>query len=243
MQTTFLRITSIYSKFSLRWVYWSFTFLGVGWDWVYLVRRPLFGLLYQPRMTDEDECGAVGKKSGRGIRMPLWPPQIPHDLTVTRIRAAGKSATNRLSYGTTLICHTDLMSALLFKTSTQSHCTHFLIRDWPWKRNRLLLDRPLLAPEHRTTVKFVQPMKPISREREFLFWDFSERSVTFLKVTSVIWRVIVPGSDVYILTGYQSKTDSYWTMNMNGIHTTVHALAKYTYTQIYTSTPPCVFMA
>jgi hypothetical protein len=35
-----------------------FSFLGVGWDWVHLVRRPLIGLLYQPQMID-DECGAT----------------------------------------------------------------------------------------------------------------------------------------------------------------------------------------
>jgi hypothetical protein len=35
----------------------------MGWDWVHLVRRPLIGLLYQPRMTD-DEFEAVG-----GIRI------------------------------------------------------------------------------------------------------------------------------------------------------------------------------
>jgi hypothetical protein len=33
---------------------------GVGWDWVHLVRRPLVGLLYQPRMLDE--YGAFGEK-------------------------------------------------------------------------------------------------------------------------------------------------------------------------------------
>jgi hypothetical protein len=37
---------------------YNFLFL-VGWDWVHLVRRPLIGLLYQLRMTD-DECGTVG---------------------------------------------------------------------------------------------------------------------------------------------------------------------------------------
>jgi hypothetical protein len=39
-------------------------FLGVGWDWVHLVRRPLFGLLYQPRISYDDKCGTVG-----GIRI------------------------------------------------------------------------------------------------------------------------------------------------------------------------------
>jgi hypothetical protein len=79
----------------------------VGWQWVHLVRRPLFGLLYQPRMIDE--CGAVGGiRICRGNRrtrrksapVPLGPPQIPHDLGSNRGRRGGKPATNRPSYGT-----------------------------------------------------------------------------------------------------------------------------------------------
>jgi hypothetical protein len=71
-------------------------FLMVGWDWVHLVRRPLTGLLYQPRMID-DEFGAVnGMRIGRGNRstprkptpVPLCLPQIPHDLTCARTGAA-----------------------------------------------------------------------------------------------------------------------------------------------------------
>jgi hypothetical protein len=67
----------------------------VGWDWVHLVRRLITGLLYQPRLID-DECGTVdGIKIGRGSRctqrkptpMPLCPPQIPYDLTWDRTRA------------------------------------------------------------------------------------------------------------------------------------------------------------
>jgi hypothetical protein len=54
-------------------------------------------LLYQPRMIDDDEIGVIGgMKIGRGNRstrrkpapMPLCPPQIPHDLTWGRTRAA-----------------------------------------------------------------------------------------------------------------------------------------------------------
>jgi hypothetical protein len=40
----------------------------VGWGEVrlsHLVRRPLFGLLYQPRMMDNDERGAVDGMSGK----------------------------------------------------------------------------------------------------------------------------------------------------------------------------------
>jgi hypothetical protein len=80
----------------------------VGWDWVHLVRRPLFGLLYQPRMINNDydegddddngdECWAVGgMRLGRGNRSirrkptPVSPclQQIAHDLTWPRTRAA-----------------------------------------------------------------------------------------------------------------------------------------------------------
>jgi hypothetical protein len=51
----------------------------------------------QHRMIDYDECGAVGgMRIGRGNRntrrkpvpVPLWPSEIPHDLTWTRTRAA-----------------------------------------------------------------------------------------------------------------------------------------------------------
>jgi hypothetical protein len=54
------------------------------------------GLLYQPRMIDGD-YGVVGRmRIGRGNRstqrkpapVPLCPPQIPHDLTWDRTRAA-----------------------------------------------------------------------------------------------------------------------------------------------------------
>jgi hypothetical protein len=55
------------------------------------------GLLYQPRMIEDDDYGAVGgMRVGRGNRstrrkpapVPLCPPQIPHDLAWDRTRAA-----------------------------------------------------------------------------------------------------------------------------------------------------------
>jgi hypothetical protein len=55
------------------------------------------GLLYKPQMIDEADCGAIGgMKIGRGNRStrrkpapaPLCPPQIPHDQTRARTRAA-----------------------------------------------------------------------------------------------------------------------------------------------------------
>jgi hypothetical protein len=54
------------------------------------------GLLYQPRMIDDDDYGAVGgMRIGRGNRSTRRKPapvplcsQIPHDLTWDRTRAA-----------------------------------------------------------------------------------------------------------------------------------------------------------
>jgi hypothetical protein len=47
------------------------------------------GLLYQPRMIDDGDFGAIdGMKIGRGNRSTLCPPQIPHDQTLGRTWAA-----------------------------------------------------------------------------------------------------------------------------------------------------------
>jgi hypothetical protein len=54
------------------------------------------GLLYQPRMIDDDNGAVGGMRIGRGNRstrrkpapVPLCPPQIPHDMTWDRTRAA-----------------------------------------------------------------------------------------------------------------------------------------------------------
>jgi hypothetical protein len=62
---------------------------------VRLVRWPLFGLLYQPRMVDDDECGqSVERLAGetkvlrKPAPVPCCLPQIPQDLTWARTRAA-----------------------------------------------------------------------------------------------------------------------------------------------------------
>jgi hypothetical protein len=73
-------------------------FFSHGVRRVHLVLRQLFGLLYQPHMTeDDDDCGAIGgMRIGSGNRstrrkptpVTLCSPQIPHDLTGARTRAA-----------------------------------------------------------------------------------------------------------------------------------------------------------
>jgi hypothetical protein len=92
----------------LRQLIFFLSFGGVVWDWVNLVRRPLMGLLYQPRMIDDYETfgGMRIGKGNRNIRrpvpMPSYPPQYPHDVNwdPNPSRRGGKPATNRLSYGT-----------------------------------------------------------------------------------------------------------------------------------------------
>jgi hypothetical protein len=73
-----------------------FFLLSVGWT-KSLSTAATSGLLYKPQMIDEDDCGAVGGiKIGRGNRSirrkpapePICPPQIPHDQTRARTRAA-----------------------------------------------------------------------------------------------------------------------------------------------------------
>jgi hypothetical protein len=81
-------------------------FLGWGETWVHLVRRPLIGLMYQPRMIDDDERGAVVEwelaretcpSATLSTTNPTWT-----DLSANPGRRGGKPATNRLSYGKTL---------------------------------------------------------------------------------------------------------------------------------------------
>jgi hypothetical protein len=84
----------------------SFSFIEWSKIWVHLVNRPLFGLLYQPRMTDDEFGAVVGTRIVRGNRSSRRKPisvQIPHDLTWVRTRATAVGrASNRLSYGTAL---------------------------------------------------------------------------------------------------------------------------------------------
>jgi hypothetical protein len=57
-----------------------------------LFLRPFIALLYQPWMIDSDDCGAIDGMNGwQGkpkFPVPLCPPQIPHNMTSARTRAA-----------------------------------------------------------------------------------------------------------------------------------------------------------
>jgi hypothetical protein len=89
----------------------------LGWgETVHLTRRPLFGLLYQPRMIDEDECGVVGGMIGKGsqsTRRKTCPnatlsttnPTLP-DLGSNSDRRGKKAQRlTALSYGTASSAH------------------------------------------------------------------------------------------------------------------------------------------
>jgi hypothetical protein len=79
----------------------SFPFLHHVIEWFWgtksLGTAATSGLLYKPQMIDEGDFGAIGgTKIGRGNRStrrkpapaPRCPPQIPHDQTRARTRAA-----------------------------------------------------------------------------------------------------------------------------------------------------------
>jgi hypothetical protein len=79
---------------------------SVGWDWSPLVTAAITGLLYQPRIINDGDCGPIGGiKFGRGSRstrrtpalVPLCQPQIPHDLKQARTRAAAVGNTKDMS--------------------------------------------------------------------------------------------------------------------------------------------------
>jgi hypothetical protein len=90
-----------------------FEFLEVEWDWVHLVRRPLFGLLYQPRMIDEYGVfgGMIIGKGNRSTRrkpapVPLRPQQKP-DLGSNPGCRSGNPP--ELWYGLILVLNSKLM--------------------------------------------------------------------------------------------------------------------------------------
>jgi hypothetical protein len=67
------------------------------------------GLLYQPKMIDDGDCGAVGgMKIDRGNRstwrkplpVRICPPQIPHYLTRARTRAAAVGSQRLTAWAT-----------------------------------------------------------------------------------------------------------------------------------------------
>jgi hypothetical protein len=106
-----------------------FQFLGVGWDWVHLLFLPLFGLLYQPLIIHNDECGAIGGirigKGNRRTRRNPAPvlhcsPQIPCYLTWARTQTAAEGITRYLLH---LLCPRSWLSFRNMLTDKQGSVT------------------------------------------------------------------------------------------------------------------------
>jgi hypothetical protein len=91
------------------------------------------GLLYQPQMIVDGECGAVGgmkigKRNQSTLRKPtpapLFPPEIPLGQTRDRTRAAAvKPATNHLSYGAA--CFSNIGLRFCFIPHVHNHILNY----------------------------------------------------------------------------------------------------------------------
>lgn len=86
-----------YGNLGYVYIKYSFHFSFLRWSVTEsIITEASTGLLHQPRITDDDECGAISGILGRGIRstrrkfatVPLFPPQIPYGLAQARTRAA-----------------------------------------------------------------------------------------------------------------------------------------------------------
>jgi hypothetical protein len=133
--------------------------------WVHLVRRPLFGLLYQPRMIDDDECRAVGgMRTGRGNRstrrqpvpVPLCLPQIPHDLTWDRIRASAVGSRRLTTWA--------MARSALYNNSQKS----FRDDDYDDDDETILKKQPCLDDDNDGAIQDACSLRPLQNmDREF----------------------------------------------------------------------------
>jgi hypothetical protein len=100
-----------------------------GWDWVHLIPRPLFGLLYQRQLIMIVEQSVEWKLAGetevlgeKSPPLPLCPPQIPGSNPGRR---RGKQTINRLSYS--IVFAESLLRANLEFKQTYNLCRKSVI--------------------------------------------------------------------------------------------------------------------
>jgi hypothetical protein len=119
-------------------LFFFLVFLG----WVRLIplgTSATVGLLYQPRMIDDVDYEAVGgMRIGRGNRstrrkpapVPLCPPQIPHDVTWDRTRAAAVGSQRLTAWAMARPQWTLLVSfviwQILIKLGSTVYCTQLV---------------------------------------------------------------------------------------------------------------------
>jgi hypothetical protein len=137
----------------------------VGWDWVHLVLRPLFGLLYQPQMIDGGDCRVIGGvKIDRGnwstrrkpTPAPLCPPHIPRDPGSNPGHRGGMPATNRLSYGAVRVQPTAFIECII-QANTLSLQTNTLYRrktqnNYIPQHNGILIAMEKWPPKHAVSL-------------------------------------------------------------------------------------------
>jgi hypothetical protein len=115
---------------------------------------------------DDDECGAVGGMIGRGnwstwrkpATMSLCSPQIPHDLTSARTRAAAEGSRRLTAWATTRLLLSATELCFVYRELWLYQCNnHIILQDRPRKRKKTLSQgsrRPgrrskLSPPEYR----------------------------------------------------------------------------------------------
>jgi hypothetical protein len=92
------------------------------------VRWPLFGLLYQPRIMDNDECGEVGGMTGRGNRSIVAPilfgrcPHCKHKRMSLCYELTGSCACSPILGSQILAC-----GSLLLNNQTQRRSSLIII--------------------------------------------------------------------------------------------------------------------
>jgi hypothetical protein len=142
-----------------------FLCLVVGWNWVHLIRRPLIGLLYQPRMlmnmehlVETETCSSVTLPATSptwwpGIEPCNWPPEL-----YSYIAYRSKTQPIRAQ----LLLHIPCALALTtISTKTSDVLSHIRLT-WtalPWKRNPLVLGKQLMMSECWTMLKSARPFR------------------------------------------------------------------------------------
>jgi hypothetical protein len=89
-------------------------FLGVRWVWVDLLRRPLIGLLYHPRMM------MIVEHPRKPFPVSLYPPQISHDLTNKKNKLHSLSPRANYTDRATAACRRSDCQLLRIKGATWS---------------------------------------------------------------------------------------------------------------------------
>jgi hypothetical protein len=103
-----------------------FNVLGVGLS--PLGTAATTGLLYQPQMIDDGDCGALGgigrenrRTQRKPVPVPLCPLQIPHDLIKARTRAAAVG--NQRLTAWAMARPVSSVASYAFFASTNAHAT------------------------------------------------------------------------------------------------------------------------